>query len=66
MDFDEILCMQYCDHMKFSQTFQKSYDPWLMLKFQFSQYTIFRNNEWILIKFCKCIMFMLNILWNNW
>ena len=36
MEFDEILCMQYCDHhMKFSQTFQQSYGPWLMLEFQF-------------------------------
>ena len=34
MDFDEILYMQYCDQrMKFSQTFQQSYGPWLMLKF---------------------------------
>ena len=32
MDFDEILCDQ---HMKFSQTFQQSHGPWLMLKFQF-------------------------------
>ena len=35
VDFDEILCMQYCDTWNFPQTFQQSYGPWLMLKFQF-------------------------------
>ena len=53
MDFDEILCMQYCDQrMKFSWTFQQNYSPyvkiWIFLN-------IFRNNEWILIKFCLYI-----------
>ena len=44
MDFDEILCMQYCDkHMKFSRTFQQSFGPWLMLNFHFFL-NIFRNN----------------------
>ena len=36
MDFDEILCMQYCDkHTKLSRTFQRSYGPCLMFKFLF-------------------------------
>ena len=75
--------------MKFSWTFQQSL--WLLIG---AKVSIFRNNEWILIKFCLCIdiwsmlwlihiifpnfstqlwplidfriMFMLNILWNNW
>ena len=86
MDFDEILCDQ---HMKFSQTFQQSHGPWLMLKFQFFSISIeimngFRyrfvyalifmvhvvtNTHYFpklfnLIDFR--IMFMLNIMWNNW
>ena len=55
MDFDEILCMQYCDLLlKFSQTFQQSLWPLIDVKIAVFL-NIFRNNEWILIKFCLCI-----------
>ena len=37
MNFDDILCMQYFDqHMKFSQTFQQSYELWLLIDVKIS------------------------------
>ena len=45
MDVDEILCMQYCDqHLIFSLTFQQSYGPWLVLKFQFFSISLEKMN----------------------
>ena len=43
MDFDEILCMQYEIFLNLST------ELWPLIDVKIS---IFRNNEWILIKFC--------------
>ena len=51
MDFYEIVCNQ---HMKFSRTFQQ--ESWPLIDVKISIFLkIFKNNEWILIKFCFCI-----------
>ena len=57
MDFDEILCMQYWYlHLEISRTFQQSYGPCTLTDVKILIFlNIFRNNEWILIKFRLCI-----------
>ena len=55
MDLEEILCMQYCDltHEIFPNF---STGLWPLIDVKISIFlNIFRNNEWILIKFCLCI-----------
>ena len=49
MNCDEILCMQYCDLEIFLNF---STELWPLIDVKIS---IFRNNEWTLIKFCLCI-----------
>ena len=52
MDFDEILCMQAVLWLAHEIFLNFSTELWPLIDVKIS---IFRNNEWILIKFCWCI-----------